>query len=65
MRTYSLMEIVPQPQAIQTATQYVHDRLVSGRLKPKVAKTFPFAQSVDAYRYLESNEQIGKVVITL
>ena len=31
----------------------------------QIAKTFPFAQTVEAYRYLESNEQIGKVVITV
>ena len=32
---------------------------------PKIAKTFPFAQTVDAYRYLESNAQVGKIVITV
>lgn len=65
MRTYSLMELHPRPDVMQTATKYIYDRLADGRLKPKVAKTFPFAQSADAYRFLESNEQIGKVVITL
>jgi NADPH:quinone reductase-like Zn-dependent oxidoreductase len=45
--------------------QYVYDRLQDGRLHPKIARTFPFAQSADAYRYLESNEQIDKVVITI
>ena len=65
MRAYSLMELVPQPAVMETATKYIYDRLADGRLKPKVAKTFPFAQSADAYRYLESNEQIGKIVITL
>jgi NADPH:quinone reductase-like Zn-dependent oxidoreductase len=34
-------------------------------LKPVVAKTFPFAQIADAHRYLESNQQVGKVVVTL
>jgi hypothetical protein len=29
------------------------------------AKIFPFAQMVDAYKYLESNAQVGKVVITV
>ena len=29
------------------------------------AKTFPFAQTVDAYNYLESNAQVGKVVATV
>ena len=45
--------------------KYIYDRLADGTFKPKIARTFPFDRSVEAYRYLESNEQIGKVVITL
>jgi NADPH:quinone reductase-like Zn-dependent oxidoreductase len=45
--------------------QYIYDHLADGTFKPKIARTFPFAQTVEAYQYLESNEQIGKVVITL
>ncbi len=44
---------------------YIYDRLADGTFKPEIARTFPFDQSVEAYKYLESNEQIGKVVITL
>jgi zinc-binding alcohol dehydrogenase family protein len=29
----------------------------------KVARIFPVAQTVQAYEYLESNAQVGKVVI--
>ena len=65
IRGYSLMAIRSDPKLLKTATQYIYDRLDAGRLKPKIAKTFPFAQSADAYKYLESNEQIGKVVITV
>jgi len=65
IRGYSLMELHRDPQLMKTATQYVYDRLQDGRLHPKIAKIFPFAQSADAYEYLESNEQIGKVVITI
>jgi NADPH:quinone reductase-like Zn-dependent oxidoreductase len=39
--------------------------LASGHLKPVVAKTFPFAQIVEAHRYLESNQQVGKIVVTV
>jgi NADPH:quinone reductase-like Zn-dependent oxidoreductase len=39
--------------------------VADGRFQIKIAKTFPFAETVKAYQYLESNEQIGKVVITL
>ena len=45
--------------------QYIYDHLADGTFKPKIARTFPFEQTVEAYKYLESNEQIGKVVITL
>jgi len=43
----------------------VNERLADGRFVPKIAKTFPFEQTVEAYRYLESNQQVGKVVITV
>ena len=39
--------------------------LASGHLKPIIAKTFPFSQIVAAHRYLESNQQVGKVVVTV
>ena len=41
------------------------DGLDKGTLAPKIARVFPFAQIQDAHRYLESNEQIGKVVVTV
>jgi NADPH:quinone reductase-like Zn-dependent oxidoreductase len=45
--------------------KYIYDRLADGTFKPEIARTFRFDHTVEAYRYLESNEQIGKVVITL
>jgi len=49
----------------ETMKKYIYDRLVDGTFKPKIARTFSFDQAVESYKYLESNEQIGKVVITL
>jgi NADPH:quinone reductase-like Zn-dependent oxidoreductase len=65
IRGYTLGEITRDPKLLKTATQYIFDRLRDGRLHPKIAKVFPFAHSADAYQYLESNEQIGKVVVTI
>lgn len=65
MRGYTLHEITGDPQALAVCKKYVNERLADGRFRPKIAKTFPFAESADAYRYLESNAQVGKVVITL
>ena len=39
--------------------------LASGAFKPRIAKTFPFEHIVEAHRYLQSNEQFGKVVVTV
>jgi len=65
IRGYSMMEITLNPEKLPAAKKYVYDRLADGRFHPKVAKTFPFAQTVEAYKYLESNAQVGKVVITV
>jgi len=49
----------------ETAKSYIIERLKNGTFKPHIARTFPFAQTVEAYQFLESNEQVGKVIITL
>lgn len=65
IRGYMLTEITLDPEKLAVAKKYVYDRLADGRFRPKIAKTFPFAQTVEAYKYLESNVQVGKVVITV
>lgn len=65
IRGYSLMEFNCDPPVLHEAVRYVTERLQDGRFEPKIAKTFPFSQSVEAYQYLESNQQIGKIVITV
>lgn len=40
------------------------NRLLSAhKIKPVVDKVFEFEQAVDAYKYLESQKHVGKVVI--
>jgi NADPH:quinone reductase-like Zn-dependent oxidoreductase len=65
IRGYTLMEFTRNAERLPAAKKYVYDRLADGRFKPKIAKTFPFAQVVEAYRYLESNAQVGKIVVTV
>jgi NADPH2:quinone reductase len=45
--------------------RYIFDRLSDGTFQPRIAQVFPFAEAVEAYRFLESNQQIGKVVVRL
>lgn len=39
--------------------------LAEGHLKPVIARTFDLSQIVEAHRFLESNQQVGKVVVTV
>jgi NADPH:quinone reductase-like Zn-dependent oxidoreductase len=54
-----------KPHRYARAHQLILQGLAQGHLKPVVAKTFPLAQIVAAHRYLESNQQLGKVVVTV
>jgi NADPH:quinone reductase-like Zn-dependent oxidoreductase len=62
---YTVRQVTRDAATAAAAKKYVFDRLADGRFVPKIAKTFPFAETVEAYKYLESNQQVGKVVITV
>jgi NADPH:quinone reductase-like Zn-dependent oxidoreductase len=65
IRGYVLFEITSDPARLNKGKQWVIDGLAAGKLKPVIAKTFPLAEIVEAHRYLESNQQIGKIVVTV
>ncbi len=66
VRGYLLFEITGNPRRLDKAKRFITDGLASGKLKPIIAKTFSGLDSiVDAHRYLESNAQIGKIVVTV
>jgi NADPH:quinone reductase-like Zn-dependent oxidoreductase len=65
IRGYVLFEVTSDKERLERGKRFVIDGLESGRLKPVIAKTFPLAEIVEAHRYLESNAQIGKIVVTV
>jgi NADPH:quinone reductase-like Zn-dependent oxidoreductase len=65
IRGYVMMEITSSPERLERAVRFINEGLADGSLKPIVAKTFPLDQIVEAHRYLESNEQVGKVVVAV
>ncbi|MFC0397960.1 zinc-dependent alcohol dehydrogenase family protein [Paraburkholderia rhizosphaerae] len=64
IRGYVMMEITRDPQRPARAVSFINDGLADGSLKPLIARTFALDQIADAHRYLESNQQIGKVIVT-
>jgi NADPH:quinone reductase-like Zn-dependent oxidoreductase len=65
IRGYTLRELISDPEAFPIAKKYIFDHLTAGTFKPLIDKTFPFAKIAEAHRYMESNAQIGKIVVTL
>jgi NADPH:quinone reductase-like Zn-dependent oxidoreductase len=65
LRGYTLFSVTRDPQKRERGIRFVLDGLTSGRLRPIIARSFPLAQIVEAHRYLESNAQIGKIVVTV
>ena len=65
IRGYTLFEIVRDPEKLTRGKQYVYDGLKSGALKPHIDSTFPLEAIANAHRYMESNRQKGKIVVTV
>jgi NADPH:quinone reductase-like Zn-dependent oxidoreductase len=61
---YWVAEILSDPERAAKAKAYVYKQLQEGRFTPSIAKTFRFEDIKKAYEYMESNEQIGKIVVT-
>jgi NADPH:quinone reductase-like Zn-dependent oxidoreductase len=57
--------LFPLPKHDQAMVRYLADLIESGRFTPIVDRTYPLEEIVEAYRYVESGQKIGNVVITL
>lgn len=65
VRGYTLFEIVKDPEKLARGKQYVYEGLRSGALKPIIDCSFSLDAIVEAHQYMESNQQKGKIVVTL
>lgn len=65
LRGYLIHEITSDAARLEAAKAFVLKGLKTGELKPIIARVFAFDDIVAAHRYLESNEQFGKIVVTV
>lgn len=65
IRGYTLFEIVKNPEMLKRGKEYIYRGLESGSLKPIIDRTFPLAEIVEAHRYMASNQQKGKIIVTV
>ena len=64
LRGYVLFSFVSNKEGFDRGKRFIVDGLAAGRLKPIIARTFALTDIVEAHRYLESNQQFGKIIVT-
>ena len=57
--------MLPLPIETQEIVEYLRDRIASGRLRPVVDRRYRLEEIVQAYRYVETGQKVGNVVITV
>jgi NADPH:quinone reductase-like Zn-dependent oxidoreductase len=62
---YTIWNTTGDPVRQKAAVDFITKGLQSGALKPTIDKVFKFDEMIDAHRYLEKNDQFGKIVVTV
>lgn len=64
MRSFTVLETTRDPERLRRAVAFVAAGVRSGAFRPAVDRTFGLVDVAEAHRYLESNAQFGKIVLT-
>ncbi|HEY4342532.1 MAG TPA: zinc-dependent alcohol dehydrogenase family protein [Steroidobacteraceae bacterium] len=65
IRGWVFSAIANKPERFARVRETILAGLATGHLKPVIAKTFTLDHIAEAHAYLESNQQVGKVVVTV
>jgi NADPH:quinone reductase-like Zn-dependent oxidoreductase len=55
--------VFPLPIETPEILEHLRSRLESGAFRPIIDRTYPLKDIVEAHRYVESDQKVGKVVI--
>lgn len=64
LRGWVASSIWNKPHRFTRARELIVRGLEEGPLRPVISRTFALREIVEAHRYLESNQQIGKIIVT-
>jgi NADPH:quinone reductase-like Zn-dependent oxidoreductase len=65
IRGYSAIEVMGNMDVLIQAITFIDKGLAEGKLKPVIDKVFNIDDIVASHNYLESNQQFGKIVVSI
>lgn len=65
IRGYTLFELTEDKAQLEVAKAYLMPLFEAKALVPKIDKTFDFSDIQSAHLYMESNQQFGKIVVSV
>jgi NADPH:quinone reductase-like Zn-dependent oxidoreductase len=63
VRGYNLFGVTTTPERLAKAVKFISDGLASGVLRPHIQRSFGFDEIVEAHRYLEKSQHLGRIVV--
>lgn len=65
IRGYTIFETTQDPVRLAKAVDFVNDGFNAGSLKPLIDRVFQLSEIRKAHEYMASNQQMGKIVVTV
>ena len=64
IKSHSLFDTMRDAITRERGKRYIFKHVQSGSLRPVIDRTYPLGEVVASHRYMESNQQKGKIVVT-
>ena len=65
LHPYSMFNHVSEPDQLKRGIHFISEKMKQGLLRPRIDHVFSFSDAIEAYHYMESNQQSGKIVVSL
>lgn len=65
IRGFTAFEVIGNPGVLQSAIEFVNSGIAAHKLTPIISRVFNFDQVVEAHQYMEANQHMGKIVLSV
>jgi NADPH:quinone reductase-like Zn-dependent oxidoreductase len=65
IHAFTMPFLTRDPVRMEHDMKFVLKGVEAGHFKPVIARTFSFEDIAESHRYMESNQHVGKIVLTV